>query len=104
VARLAEPPDGVVPSFARRPAYADLRMSSALVGYGQIRHNYVLLAGQGYDAYGCEIPDGYVEPALGTYDALIDYTRRARKLTKYSKSLGAYFDRALGVLRAARSS
>jgi len=60
VLALAEKPSGV-PKFMTTDAYADLRMQSAIVGYGQIRHNFVLLAGQGYDSYGCEIPDGWVE-------------------------------------------
>lgn len=77
ITTLAEPMEGEWPSFARTPAYGDLRMNSALVGYAQIRHNYVLLAAQGYDAYGCEIPDGYVEPAVETYRALVAWTRAA---------------------------
>src|SRR5690606_27956953 len=67
---LGEAPGGVVPSFVRRDAYADHRLNSALVGYGQLRHTFVLLAAQGYDAYGCEIPDAYVEPLPAVYDAL----------------------------------
>ena len=50
VMRLAEPAQGAEPSFMKTDAYADYRINSALVGFGQIRHNYVLLAGQGYDA------------------------------------------------------
>ncbi|HRG97611.1 MAG TPA: DUF3160 domain-containing protein, partial [Polyangiaceae bacterium] len=67
---LGEEPPGVVPRFAKTPEYADARLNSALVGFGQLRHAYILLAGQGYDAYGCEIPDGYVEPHVPAWDAL----------------------------------
>ena len=59
-----------MPRFAKTPEYADARLNSALVGFGQLRHAYILLAGQGYDAYGCEIPDGYVEPHVPAWDAL----------------------------------
>lgn len=78
VLALADKPNGVVPSFMKNDAYADHRLSSALVGYGQIRHAFVLLAGQGYDAYGCEIPDGYVEAAPAVYDALLAHVRLMR--------------------------
>lgn len=73
---LGKRPEGVLPSFMDTPAYADLRLNSAVAAFGQIRHNYVLLAGQGYNEGGCEIPDGYVEPAPAVYEALIAYARR----------------------------
>lgn len=79
---LGPAPAGVVPSFMQRDAHADARMSSALVGYGQLRHTYVLLAGQGYDMYGCEIPDAYVEPLPAVYDALLAHVRALRKRAK----------------------
>lgn len=72
----AKQPDGVLPTFMRSDAYQDLRVDSAVAGYGQIRHNYVALAAQGYDEGGCDIPDGYVEPRVGTYEAIADYARR----------------------------
>lgn len=72
-------PDGVKPSFMGREAHADLRMNSALVGFAQLRHTFVLVAGQGYDAYGCEIPDAYVEPLLPVYDALLAHVEGLRK-------------------------
>jgi hypothetical protein len=100
VVHLADRPHGTIPTHMRSRAYEDMAMNSAIVGYGQIRHNYVLLAAQGYDSYGCEIPDGYVEPALGTYDALLGYARAARKL---DVKQNAYWDRVievLGMLRA----
>jgi len=79
---ISQPPRGVVPSFMRRTPYQDHRINSALVGYGQIRHAYVLLAAQGYDAYGCEIPDAYVEPLAGVFDALLTHVRRMKKYAK----------------------
>lgn len=75
---LSEKPSGVVPSFTSTPAWSDHRLSSALVGYGQIRHTFVLLAAQGYDSYGCEIPDAYVEPAPAVFDGLLAHVRQMR--------------------------
>jgi Protein of unknown function (DUF3160) len=72
---LGPAPSGVIPSFMKREAYADFRMNSALVGYGQLRHAFVLLAAQGYDAYGCEIPDAYVEPLPAVYDVLVSHVK-----------------------------
>ena len=46
------------------------------MGFGQIRHNHVLVAAQGYDAWGCEIPESYVEPAPAVLDALGAYADR----------------------------
>jgi hypothetical protein len=73
---LAERPAGAVPSFMDTAAFQDLRLDSALAAYGQLRHNHVLIAAQMYDQGGCEIPDGYVEPAPATYRALADYAAR----------------------------
>ena len=98
--RLADPPAGAVPSFMRTDAFADMRMSSALAVYAQIRHTFVLVAGQGYDGYGCEIPDGWVEPALSAYDGMLAWVRAARTAVP---SRSAYFHRVeeiLGTLRA----
>jgi hypothetical protein len=74
IREVATEPSGVMPSFMETTAYEDLQMNTAITGYGQLRHNHVLLAGQGYDAYGCEIPSGYVEPKPAVYAALADYT------------------------------
>jgi hypothetical protein len=89
---LSQNPEGSLPSFMKRDAYADLRLSSALVGYGQLRHTFVLLSGQGYDAYGCAIPEGYVEPVAPFYAALTEHVNRLRKAT------GSGFDGLLRVL------
>ncbi|MGC4117408.1 MAG: DUF3160 domain-containing protein [Myxococcales bacterium] len=70
---IAATPKGEQPSFARTDAFADLRLGSTVAAFGQLRHNYVLMAGQAYDQGGCEIPDGYVDPALGVYRALASY-------------------------------
>ena len=53
---LAPNQSGVHPSFMDSDAYADLRINSTAAGYAQIKHNYVLVAGQPYDLGGCEIP------------------------------------------------
>ncbi len=89
------------PSFMKTEAFADLRLSSTVAGFAQLRHNNVLVAGQAYDAAGCEVPDGYVDPAVETYAALIEYTRRARTwMAKLGQDdAAAYFDRVEEVLR-----
>ena len=94
---LSHVPDGRVPSFFRREAYADAKMNSSLAAYAQLRHTFVLMAAQGYDAYGCEIPDAYVEPLDGVYDALITHVSGLRR------AAGGGFaglDRTLRTLRA----
>ncbi len=73
---VAATPRGVVPSFMKTTAYDDLRMNTLVVGYGQLRHNYALMAAQAYDEGGCEIPDGWVEPLPALYDGLTAYAER----------------------------
>jgi hypothetical protein len=93
---LGPAPAGVRPSFIGREAYADSRMNSALVGYGQLRHAHVLVAAQGYDAYGCEIPDAYAEPLPAAYDALLAHVRGLRAT---ARGYGGLL-RVLGMLRS----
>ena len=80
VQNLSTTPQGVRPSYMDEAAYSDVRMNSVVAAFGQIKHNYVLMAGQAYDMGGCEIPDGYVEPAAATYDALIEYAKRGERI------------------------
>ncbi len=94
---LAQMPDGRVPSFFRREAHADAKINSALAAYAQLRHTFVLMAAQGYDAYGCEIPDAYVEPQATAYDALIAHVAGLRRV---SGGGFAGLDRVLRTLRA----
>jgi hypothetical protein len=82
VLAIGAAPTGTVPSFFQREAYLDFRMNSAIVGFGQLRHAFLLVAAQGYDAYGCEIPDGYVEPLLPAWDALLAHVRKVRGVAK----------------------
>lgn len=96
VLALADKSSGVVPSFMKSDAYADHRLNSALVAYGQIRHAFVLLATQGYDAYGCEIPDAYVEPLPAVFDALLAHVRGMRAHAKGWEGL----ERVLAMLAA----
>lgn len=104
VLALGKPEQGVLPAFMKSPAYADLRLGSALVGYAQIRHNYVLLSAQGYDSYGCEIPDGFVEPAPEVYARLADYAASARVLGNVrGGQTVAYFSRVERVMRTLES-
>jgi len=70
---LSRPVEGVLPSFTRSEAFADLRYNTTLASYAQLRHNHVLIAGQAYGEGGCEIPSGYLEPAPEVYDALAHY-------------------------------
>jgi plasmid stabilization system protein ParE len=100
---LADKPKGgdVMPSVMHTEAFADLRIDSAIAAYGQLRHNYVLVAAQTYDEAGCDIPDGWVDPAVSTYDALLTYAARG---VEVSKELGQasdvkYFER-LGTILA----
>jgi hypothetical protein len=79
---VAEKPNGIVPSFMQTTAYDDLRMNTLVAGYGQIRHNYVLMAGQSYDEGGCVIPDGYVEPMPSVYEGIASYAQRGSLLMK----------------------
>lgn len=77
VAALSRPAAGTVPSFMQTDAFADLRLDEALVAYGELRHTYVLLAGQAYEEGGCTIPDGWVDPALAVWEGLIAFADRA---------------------------
>jgi hypothetical protein len=97
---LGTPPEGTLPGFFRTAAHANLRMNSALVGYGQIRHNFVLMSGSSYDSYGCEIPDAYVEPQLASYEALLAYAERGRALGASDRATREYFGNTANVLRA----
>jgi hypothetical protein len=80
----------------RTEAYADLRLNTTIAAYAQLRHNHVLIAGQPYGEGGCEIPDGYVEPAPEVYDALARYADLgARQIGQLSPTAAArdYFAR-----------
>jgi len=93
---LARPVEGATPSFMRTEAYADLRLNTTIAAYAQLRHNHVLIAGQPYGEGGCEIPDGYVEPAPEVYDALARYADLgARQIGQLSPTAAArdYFAR-----------
>jgi hypothetical protein len=79
---LAEPPAASAPSFMKTPAYGDFTLGSIVAGYGELRHNYVLMAGQAYDEGGCDIPDGYVEPKPKTLDALLAYAERGAQVAR----------------------
>ncbi len=100
VLALGAPAEGAVPSFWKTTAHANLRMNSALVGYGQIRHNFVLMSGSSYDSYGCEIPDAYVEPHLAVYEALLKYAERGKALAGRDAETLGYFTRTAEVLNA----
>ncbi|HWO17214.1 MAG TPA: DUF3160 domain-containing protein [Kofleriaceae bacterium] len=108
VRALAAPPAGVLPSFATTPAGRDLRMNTIAAAYGQLKHNYVLMAGQPYSEFGCEIPDGYVEPVPAAYRALEEYATRAAKLApvldpKGRHGVAAHFARVAQVMRVLRA-
>src|SRR5262249_21596282 len=93
---LAEPTPGAVPSFMKTDAFADLRLDSAVAAYAQLRHDHVLLVGQPYDEGGCEIPDGWVEPAPAVYRALPASPRRGAAALPEA---GPYYERLARVLR-----
>src|SRR5262249_13236185 len=79
---LGVQPAGALPSFATTEVGADLRFNTIAAAYGQLKHNYVLMAGQPYSEFGCEIPDGYIEPAPAAYDALIESAARGARIAK----------------------
>jgi hypothetical protein len=76
---LSDAPNGTVPSFMKTDPFADLRLSSTVAAFGQIRHNYVLMAAMTYGEAGCEIPDTFVEPAPAMYAGLIEYAHRGEQ-------------------------
>lgn len=102
VRAYAEMPPGAKPSFMEGPAFADLRLDTAIVAFGQLAHDHVLVGAQLYDQGGCEIPDGYVEPALPLYRALAAYADRGAALYRELDPrdvgrAGAYFARLRAV-------
>ncbi|NOU28289.1 MAG: DUF3160 domain-containing protein [Polyangiaceae bacterium] len=102
---LSEKPTGALPSFTDTEAFSDLRLGSALVAYGQLKHNFVLIAGQPYEEGACNIPDGYVEPVPAVYAWLAEYAHRgaavADELAPRSWAAGYFrrLERIAGVLR-----
>lgn len=105
---LSTEPAGALPAWARTAAGRDLRLNTITAAYGQLKHNYVLMAGQPYSEFGCEIPDGYVEPAPAAYRALEEYAARAEKLAaeidpKSYLPIAAHFKRVGEVLRVLRT-
>jgi hypothetical protein len=96
---LARPTVGTRPSFIDTPAYADLRLDTAITAYGQLRHDNQLVAAAIEHGGGCEIPDGYVEPVPDVYDALARYAERAAPLFGTSDATRAYYTRASAILR-----
>lgn len=73
---VAHKPAGLVPSFMGTEAFADLRINTTVAAYGQLRHNFVLMAGEEVGAAGCEIPDGFVDPVPAVYQSLLGYAKR----------------------------
>lgn len=101
---LSARPAGATPSFMDGHAYQDLRLDTALAAYGQLRHNHVLIEAQVYDQGGCEIPDGYVEPAPATYRALAAYATIGKRVfaqvdPKDTAGGAAYFTRLEKLMR-----
>ncbi len=105
---LAVTPAGALPSFAQTPAGKDLRLNTIAAAYGQLKHNHVLMAGQPYSEFGCEIPDGYVEPVPAAYRALEEYATRAAGLApvldpKGKLGVARYFERVAQIMRVLRT-
>ncbi|HMZ38542.1 MAG TPA: DUF3160 domain-containing protein, partial [Leptospiraceae bacterium] len=91
------------PSYMKSEAFADMRLNSTVAAFAQIKHNYVLLASQGYDEGGCTIPYGFVEPAVETYAALERYAIRGRLAMvelKAGPEAVSYFQRTEKILSA----
>lgn len=105
---LAVTPAGALPSYLTTDAGADLRVNTITAAYGQLKHNYVLMAGQPYSEFGCAIPDGYVEPVPAAYDALIEYAARGARVAalldpRDRTGAGGHFDRVTRTLRVLRT-
>lgn len=104
---LAVTPAGALPSFATTAVDADLRLNTIAAAYGQLKHNYVLMAGQPYSEFGCQIPDGYIEPAPAAYDGLIEYAARGARFAalvdpKDRTGIKGHFERVERTLRVIR--
>lgn len=105
VLAVAEPQGpGSYPSYTASEAWSDAKLNTAVTAFGHIRHNYVLVAGQPYDVWGCEIPEGWVEPAPRVLEALGAYARRgAKAITRLDPhdmgGAGAYFARLEATVR-----
>ena len=104
IRELGNAPQGEVPSFMKSSAFADQRIEGSLASYAALRHNNVLVVGQGYDEGGCDIPDAWVDPVPALDDALIEYARRGKDLAslmdpKGGAKVSAYFDRLERTLR-----
>jgi hypothetical protein len=100
---LAAPPqDGAqIPSFMETQAFADTRVASAMVGYGQIRHAYVLHAVQPYDEGGCRIPDAWVEPVPRVYESILSYAKRLQDARAFlPERAAAWADEASAIVGA----
>lgn len=79
---LSDEPQGVVPAFMKKDPYRDLKIGSTVAAFGQLRHNYVLMAPQTYGEAGCRIPDAFVEPAPAVLDGLLAYAERGERVMK----------------------
>lgn len=77
---LAEPVDGVVPSFTRTEAWRDFTINTALSAYARLRRNHVAYEAAAFTEGGCEVPDGFVEPAPAVLAGLLAYARRGQAL------------------------
>jgi hypothetical protein len=104
---LAELPAPAAPSFMRTDAWRDLRLGTTVAAFGELRHNAVLMSAGTYDAFGCAIPDGWVEPIPATLDALIAYADRGLHAMdvldpSHATEADAYFARLRRVLSVLR--
>jgi hypothetical protein len=84
-----------------------MRLNSAIAGFGQLRHNYVLMAAQSYSEGGCAIPDGYVDPAVAVYEGVASYAERGAAVMRAvdpgdGLKAQAYFKRLAEVMEILR--
>jgi hypothetical protein len=108
IRELARPITGTQPGFFSSEAGRDLRVDSVAAAYGQLKHDYVLVAGEPYSSFGCAIPDGYVEPVPAAYAALARYAERARAGAavidpRDRTGVAAYFGRVAAILQVLRT-
>lgn len=104
------PPRGTAttPSFTETDAFRDLRIDETVAAFGQIKHNHVLVVGQPYDEGACVVPDGFVDPAVGAWDALARFADRgaaafAELDPKDATGGAAYFRRVEKIVRVLRA-
>lgn len=72
---LGTAPEGITPSFVRDPAWADFNANTALAAYTRLRRNHIAYEAAPFSGGGCDVPDGFVEPAPTALARLTAYAQ-----------------------------